>query len=125
MNKPKFTPKPWYISTYETRQRMTILDRQLEHYDPRHTIATVCRAKGHETANAALMVKAPDMYEDEESNVDMLARCENLLRGISEMPYLPDGFQDHAFYREWADEIREYIKKTNSLLAKARGEEVE
>lgn len=61
--KERFTPGPWYISDYETRQRMAILDRQIEHYDPRHTIATVCRAKGHETANARLIAAAPEMFD--------------------------------------------------------------
>ena len=62
MNEPKFTPGPWYISEYETRQRMAIVDKQLECYDSRHTIATVCKANGHEAANAALIAAAPELY---------------------------------------------------------------
>ncbi len=134
MSEPNFTKGPWhthkrFMDKQKTWMRISI---QSNEPPPQSLIAempdpTYCNPKGCAeseviNANAALISAAPEMYENEKSNVDMLARCENLLRGISEMSYLTDGFQDHAFYREWADEIREYIKKTNSLLAKARGE---
>lgn len=111
--KERFTPGPW-ITLHATNVVSPCNGYIARAYDsPLGPIAN--------RYNATLIAAAPEMYENEKSNVDMLARCENLLRGISES-YLTDGFQDHAFYREWADEIREYIKKTNSLLAKARGE---
>ena len=109
MNKPKFTPKPWYISTCETRQRMAILDRQLDHYDPRHTIATVCRANGHEAANAALMVKAPDMYEELEKTARFLRNAAKWIE--SQHGIIAIG----ATMQYAADNI-------DKLLEKARGE---
>lgn len=108
--KERFTPGPWYISTYETRKRMTILDRQLDHYDPRHTIATVCRAKGHETANAALMVKAPDMYEELEKTASYLRFVAKWIEGQHGVIAIGESLKYKA----------EIIDK---LLAKARGEE--
>ncbi len=99
MSKPKFTKSPWYISNYGTRQRMAILDRQLDHYDPRHTIATVCRAKGHEAANASLIAAAPEMYE-------MLTIIQDALR--------------HGIHKSSIGVITE--QGIDALLAMARGE---
>ena len=107
--KEGFTPGPWYISDYETRQRMTILDRQLDHYDPRHTIATVCRANGHETANAALMVKAPDMYEELEKTASFLRFVAKWIEGQHGVIAIGESLKYKA----------EIIDK---LLEKARGE---
>lgn len=107
--KERFTPGPWYISDYETRQRMAILDRQIEHYDPRHTIATVCRARGHETANAALMAKAPDMYEE-------LEKVASFLRNAAKWIESQHGVIAIGATMQYAAE------NIDKLLANARGE---
>ena len=117
-DEPKFTPGPWNTATVIRNGKIfsAVID---EH---RERLCTMPDYGAAAQANAVLMSYVPQMYALQAEMAVMLARCENLLMGISELPCLPDGFQSQAYYKEWAREIREYVSRAKSMLAMARGE---
>ena len=132
-NDPKFTPGPWKfvrvqpeIDTFAIR---TMNDDTLAAVG----VSPVGWREGKDIANAALLAVAPEMYENESRNLEMLVfmreRYEDILRVITQDPdaravveLANIGTAHLAKLVDIINHLSERIKQTEKLLAKARGE---
>lgn len=115
MTEPKFTKGPWKADLKNTEVYIEVepyvyMKREYQ-YD--YSIE-------EEKANALLIAMAPEMYVNEEDNLEILNVLRDYLNGMLHNPvyvYMRDDLT--AFVRR----LSESINKTKTTLAKARGEE--
>jgi len=129
-NNTKFTPGPWNTATVIRNGKIysAVIDGHLER------LCTMPDYGAEAQANAVLMSYAPEMYENESRNLEMLVfmrdRYEDLLRVITQDPdaravveLANIGAAHLAKLVDIINQLSECIKQTEKLLAKARGEE--
>ena len=116
MSETKFTPGPWWFYRESKGDLLVgpgIFYKDLYDYPGK---------EDEVIANAHLCAAAPEMFESEEKNLEMMEKLHDFLHELSLSNYYA---QRHGSLRTFIGRLACNIERTRKTLKKARGEETE